>query len=94
MNRLRNVAQNNTQAEYIFLIDVDFIPNKALEFYIDQHIERGFYDSEKVCILICSTCGSIIGKENRIFADIFQNVITVPNRRNKYVQVNWHKAEE
>ena len=51
MNRLRNVAQNNTEAEYIFLIDVDFIPNKALEFYIDQHIERGFYDSEKVCVL-------------------------------------------
>lgn len=52
VNRLRNVAQNNTQAEYIFLIDVDFIPNKALEFYIDQHIERGFYDSEKQKALI------------------------------------------
>ena len=38
VNQLRNVAQDNTQAEFVLYIDVDFIPNRDLEASVHKHI--------------------------------------------------------
>ena len=52
MNKLRNVAQDNTRAEYVFYVDVDFIPNRGLAKAVYEYIDDGFFDSTRVRLVI------------------------------------------
>ena len=52
VNKLRNVAQDNTRAEYVFYVDVDFIPNRGLAKAVYEYIDSGFFDSTRVRLVI------------------------------------------
>ena len=56
VNQLRNVAQDNTQAEFVLYIDVDFIPNRDLEASVYKHINNGFFNSSRVSAVQLLPC--------------------------------------
>ena len=52
INKLRNIAQDNSNAEFVLLIDVDFIPNKQLEHEISALITQNFFESIEVSLIL------------------------------------------
>ena len=48
MNKLRNLAQDSVETEFVFYVDIDFLMNSHLYRDINDVIKSGFFANEKV----------------------------------------------
>ena len=48
INKLRNIAINNTLTPFIFYVDVDFVPHPNLHQLLTSQANSGFFNGAKV----------------------------------------------
>ena len=53
VNVLRNRVQDSVNAEYVFYIDVDFVPSPGLYSRLLQKLDLGVLGHKQACILKC-----------------------------------------
>ena len=47
------MATDNAMSEFVFAIDVDFVPNPGLQHQLEYYIETGFFDKDVSKTLNC-----------------------------------------